>query len=77
MYPRGIVHDGIYPRHLGVEWNMGIKQSYDYRANILKPKLKTLKKHTPEYDEIDAEQEAYKLSMNGGKPEIIPNLFGY
>lgn len=66
MYPKHIVHEGIYPRHLGIEWNMGIKKSYDYRADVLKPKLKTLKKHTSEYDEVDAEQEAYKLSMNGG-----------
>jgi len=66
MYPWTIVSDGIYPRHLGPEWNEGIKKSYFYRADVLKPKLKTLEKGTAEYDRIDAEQGVYKLSLNGG-----------
>jgi len=67
MYPWSIVSMNIYPKHLGSEWNEGIKQTYFYRANELKPKLKQLKKGTKEYQEIDDEQEAYKLALNGGK----------
>jgi len=66
MYPWSIVSMGIYPKHLGPEWNEGIKQTYFYRANELKPKLKQLKKGSKEYQEIDDEQGAYKLALNGG-----------
>lgn len=66
MYPWTIISDEIYPQHLGPEWNKGIKQSYEYRLNILKPQLKKLKYKSPEYNVIDAEQGAYKLSLNGG-----------
>jgi hypothetical protein len=66
MYPWGIISDGIYPRHLGPDWNKGIKQSFDYRTFTLKPQLKKLKYGSSEYESIDSEQEVYKLSMNGG-----------
>lgn len=66
MYPWTIVSDNIYPRHLGPEWNESIKNAYFYRANTLKPKLKKLKKGSEEYEIINSEQEAYKLSLNGG-----------
>lgn len=66
MYPRGIVVDKVYPKHLGPSWYESIRQSYDYRAEVLKPKLKTLKKGTKEYEEVSNESDAYKLAMNGG-----------
>lgn len=66
MYPWTIISDGIYPQHLGIEWNQGIKQSYEYRLNILKPQLKKLKYKSSEYNIVDSEQGAYKLSLNGG-----------
>lgn len=66
MYPWTIISDSIYPQHLGIEWNKGIKQSYDYRTGILKPQLKKLKYGSDEYNLINSEQEAYKLSLNGG-----------
>lgn len=67
MYPWTIVSEKIYPKHLGVEWNEGIKSSYFYRSETLKPLLKTLKKGTEEYNKVNAEQEIYKLALNGGK----------
>jgi hypothetical protein len=66
MYPRAIVVNQIYPQHLGVEWNMGISNAYDYRLDVLKPKLKTLEYGSEEYQKVDDEQAVYKLAMNGG-----------
>lgn len=66
MYPWSIVSMGIYPKHLGPEWNEGIKKTYFYRANVLKPEMKKFKKGTKEYQELDDEQAAYKLALNGG-----------
>jgi len=66
MYPWTIISDGIYPQHLGIEWNKGIKQSFDYRTGVLKPAMKKLKYGSDEYELINSEQEAYKLSLNGG-----------
>lgn len=66
MYPRGIVVDGIYPRHLGKNWNQGISDAYDYRVNVLKPKLKELEYKSDEWNKVNDEQEVYKLAMNGG-----------
>ncbi len=66
MYPWTIISDKIYPQHLGIEWNQGIKQSFDYRAHKLKPQLKNLKYGSDEYELVNSEQEAYKLSLNGG-----------
>ena len=84
MYPWTIVSDNIYPNHLGPEWNNGIKNAFFHRANVLKPKLKTLEKGTKEYNIIDSEQAAYKLAMNGGKRRnktqlayLISNYFIY
>jgi len=66
MYPRGIVVNKIYPSHLGIEWNVSISNTYDYRLDVLKPKLKTLEYGSEEYEEVDGEQAVYKLAMNGG-----------
>lgn len=66
MYPRGIIVEGIHPKHLGVEWNTGIKNAYDYRVNELKPLLKTLEYQSDEWKKVNDEQEVYKLAMNGG-----------
>ena len=66
MYPRSIVVDGIYPYHLGKEWNEGIANAYDYRNNVLKPKMKELEYGSKEYQKVDDEQAVYKLAMNGG-----------
>jgi hypothetical protein len=66
MYPRGIVVDGIYPKHLGKNWNEGIANAYDYRNNVLKPKMKELEYGSKEYRKVDDEQAVYKLAMNGG-----------
>lgn len=70
MYPRSIVVDKIYPAHLGIEWNESINDAYNYRLDVLKPKLnelkKTVGKNHPEYRAVDSEQMAYKLAMNGG-----------
>ncbi len=66
MYPRFIVVNGVYPQHLGIEWNMGISDSYDYRLDVLKPKLKTLEYGSTDYQNVDDEQAVYKLGMNGG-----------
>lgn len=66
MYPRSIVVDGIYPKHLGKEWNEGIANAYDYRLNVLKPKMKELEYGSKEYQKVDDEQAVYKLAMNGG-----------
>ena len=66
MYPRSIVVDGIYPRHLGIEWNMGIEDAYNYRMDTLKPRMKELEYGSEEWKKINDEQEVYKLAMNGG-----------
>ncbi|WZE63574.1 DNA polymerase [Maribacter phage Panino] len=66
MYPRSIVVNEIYPQHLGIEWNMGISNAYDYRLDVLKPKLKTLKYGSEEWQKVEDEQQVYKLAMNGG-----------
>jgi hypothetical protein len=66
MYPWSIISQRVYPKHLGIQWNEGIKNSYFYRANELKPKLKGLDKNSETYKEIDAEQAVYKLALNGG-----------
>lgn len=66
MYPRSIIVDGIYPRHLGKEWNEGITNAYNYRMDILKPRMKELEYGSPEYKKVDDEQAVYKLAMNGG-----------
>ena len=66
MYPRGIVVDGIYPQHLGVSWNEGISNAYDYRNDVLKPKMKELEYGSLDYQKVDDEQAVYKLAMNGG-----------
>ena len=66
MYPRGIVVDGIYPKHLGETWNEGISNAYDYRLNTLKPKMKEVEYGSDEYKKLDDEQAVYKLAMNGG-----------
>ena len=66
MYPRAIVVNKIYPQHLGLEWNMGISNAYDYRLNVLKPKLKELEYGSSEWQRVEDEQQVYKLAMNGG-----------
>jgi len=66
MYPWTIIADEIYPEHLGVEWNEGIKRAFNYRSFELKPKLKELEYNSEEWEKINHEQEVYKLSMNGG-----------
>lgn len=66
MYPRFIVANGIYPMHLGKEWNEGISNAYDYRLNVLKPKMKELEYGSEAYRKVDDEQAVYKLAMNGG-----------
>gem|GEM_PF-3194020 len=66
MYPRAIVVNKIYPEHLGVDWNDGISKSYDYRLDVLKPKLKELEYKSEEWQKIEDEQQVYKLAMNGG-----------
>lgn len=66
MYPRSIVVDGIYPYHLGEEWNQGIANAYNYRIEELKPKLKTLEYKSEEWNKVNDEQAVYKLAMNGG-----------
>lgn len=66
MYPRSIVVDGIYPDHLGVEWNQGIANAYNYRIDVLKPKLKSLEYKSDEWQKVEDEQQVYKLAMNGG-----------
>lgn len=66
MYPWTIYADGIYPEHLGPEWNESIKHAFDYRAHTLKPAMKKAGYGTPEYKKLDDEQAVYKLSMNGG-----------
>lgn len=77
MYPWTIISDKIYPEHLGVEWNEGIKQSFNYRAFELKPQLKNLKRGTEEYEKLDHEQEVYKLSMNGGGFGKLGSMFSW
>jgi hypothetical protein len=66
MYPRGIVVDKIYPKHLGESWNEGISNAYDYRNDVLKPKMKKLEYGSLDYQKVDGEQAVYKLAMNGG-----------
>jgi hypothetical protein len=66
MYPRFIVVNQVYPQHLGVEWNTGISNNYDYRLDELKPKLKTLEYGSEEWEEVNDEQAVIKLAMNGG-----------
>ena len=66
MYPRSIIVDGIYPEHLGVEWNQGITNAYNYRIDVLKPKLKEYEYKSPEWQKVEDEQQVYKLAMNGG-----------
>lgn len=66
MYPRSIIVDKVYPEHLGVEWNQGIANAYNYRLDILKPKLKELEYKSDEWNEVNDEQAVYKLAMNGG-----------
>lgn len=66
MYPRSIVVDGIYPNHLGEEWNQGIANAYNYRIDTLKPKLKELPYKSEEWQKVEDEQQVYKLAMNGG-----------
>jgi hypothetical protein len=66
MYPASIINGKYYPRHLGKEWYMGIKQLFDERSFKLKPQLKKLKKGSSEYKYINSKQEAFKLAMNGG-----------
>jgi hypothetical protein len=66
MYPASLINGKLFPAHLGEEWVMGIKESFEKRAYELKPLLKTLEKGSDKYDYVNSEQEAYKLSMNGG-----------
>lgn len=66
MYPATLINNHYYPRHLGEEWVLGLKQNYEYRNDVLKPKMKTLKKYTPKWEKLNVEQGAYKLSLNGG-----------
>lgn len=66
MYPRSIVVGGIYPLHLGEEWNQSINEAYHHRLDVLKPQLKTLEKGSPEWKKVNDEQALYKLAMNGG-----------
>lgn len=66
MYPRAIVVNKIYPWHLGEEWNEGIANAYNYRIDVLKPKLKQLEYESEEWQKVEDEQQAYKLAMNGG-----------
>lgn len=66
MYPRFIVVNEVYPEHLGLEWNMGISNAYDYRLDVLKPKLKELEYKSEEWQKVEDEQQVYKLAMNGG-----------
>jgi hypothetical protein len=66
MYPRSIVVDGIYPEHLGAEWNESINRAYHYRLDVLKPKLKELEYKSDEWNKVNDEQAVYKLAMNGG-----------
>lgn len=77
MYPRGIVVDRIYPEHLGVEWYESINDSYHYRLDVLKPKLKELEYMSPEWKAVNYEQEAYKLSMNGGGFGKLGSAFSF
>ena len=74
MYPWSIVSMGIYPKHLGPEWNTGIKKTYFYRADVLKPAMKKYDKKSKEYQELDDEQSAYKLALNGGKINLPPQV---
>lgn len=66
MYPRFIVVNGVYPQHLGKEWNESINNAYHYRLDELKPKLKQLGYGSEAYQKVDDEQAVYKLAMNGG-----------
>lgn len=66
MYPRFIVVNGVYPLHLGKQWNEGIANAYDYRLNVLKPQLKELEYKSDQWNKVNDEQAVYKLAMNGG-----------
>lgn len=65
MYPASIINNGYYPEHLGEEWLKGLRDNYNYRADVLKPKLYKLEKGTEEYMKVDSEQATIKLACNG------------
>jgi hypothetical protein len=52
MYPRSIIYNRYYPKHLGPEWLIGYEDIYDERLSI---------KHTN-----PARAAAFKLALNGG-----------
>ncbi len=66
MYPASIINNELYPQHLGVAWTKGIKETFDRRSDVIKPKLTKLDRSDPEYALLNAEQAAIKLSNNGG-----------
>lgn len=57
-YPQAIITLGVYPAHLGPEWNDMIKESFDRRIMLKKKKEKT--------DDEKLEINTLKLAMNGG-----------
>lgn len=66
MYPKFIIENKVFPQHLGEQWNQSIENAYNYRIDTLKPKLKELEYGSPEWQEVEDEQQVYKLAMNGG-----------
>lgn len=68
MYPRTIITQKLFPKHLGIEWLTGYIWTHDER--IINKELSDSNKH-PELSEEDrrshlAISEAFKLSLNGG-----------
>lgn len=66
FYPKSIVNGKLYPRHLGIEWSNGVTSMYNRRTDEIKPLLKTLDKHSIEYEDLNTEGASIKLSLNGG-----------
>jgi hypothetical protein len=60
MYPRTIIEQKLYPRHLGLNWYKGVEYVYNERAYKYKPLIKKGDKKAQSYS------EAYKLANNGG-----------
>lgn len=59
MYPRTIIEQKIFPKHLGENWYRGCEYIYNKRANEYKPLAK-------KDSRAQSFSEAFKLANNGG-----------
>lgn len=77
FYPASIINSKLYPQHLGVEWYIGVKDNYEKRTFQIKPLMKSLDKNSKKYKELDTEQAAIKLSLNGGSFGMLGSEYSW